>query len=71
MNEALAMYAFRVGDQVVVKRWPPSNVLEVVDTSDQALLTLQTPGGATLKVGRLQVTLVHRPADNQEENRNN
>lgn len=29
MNEPLAMHAFRVGDQVVVKGWPPSNVLEV------------------------------------------
>lgn len=52
------MYAFRVGDQVLIKGWPPSNVLEVIDTSDRALLILQTPSGATLKVGRLQVTLV-------------
>jgi len=58
MNDTLAMYAFRVGDQVLIKGWPPSNVLEVIDTSDRALLILQTPSGATLKVGRLQVTLV-------------
>jgi len=58
MNETLAMHAFRVGDQVLVKGWPPSDVLEVIDTSDRALLVLQTPAGATLKVGRLQCTLV-------------
>jgi len=58
MNETLAMYAFRAGDQVLVKGWPPSNVLEMIDASDRALLTLQTPSGATLKVGRLQCTLV-------------
>jgi len=62
MTDTLAMYAFRVGDSVIVKGWPPSNVLEVIDTSDRALLVLQTPAGTTLKVGRLQVTLVNRTA---------
>ena len=62
MSNPLDRYNFRMGDQVVVKGWPPSNVLEVIDVSDQALLTLQTPAGTTLKVGRLQVTLVNRTA---------
>jgi hypothetical protein len=58
MTDQLARYNFRVGDQVLVKGWPPSDVLEVIDTSDRALLILQTPSGTTLKVGRLQCTLV-------------
>ena len=62
MTDALTQYSFKVGYQVVVKGWPPSNVLEVIDTSDRALLVLQTPAGTTLKVGRLQVTLVNRTA---------
>ena len=53
MSNPLARYNFKPGDQVVVKGWSPGDVLEVVDTSDPALLTLHTPGGAQLKVGRL------------------
>lgn len=56
MTDTLARYNFRTGDQVLVTGWPTSTVLEVVDTSDSALLTLQTPNGATLRVGRLAVT---------------
>ena len=61
MTDTLARYNFRLGDQVVIKGWPPSPTLEVVDVNDRALLTLQAPGGALLRVGRLQVTLIDRP----------
>lgn len=43
------------GDQVLVESWPPSVVLKVVDAGDRALLTLETPNGAQLKVGRRSV----------------
>lgn len=62
MSDTLTRYGFRVGDQVVVKGWPPSSPLIVIDTSDRSLLVLETPSGATLKAGRLQITLVDRPS---------
>jgi len=58
MTDPLQRYGFRIGDQVRVRGWPPSTVFEVADTSDRALLTLRTPSGAVLRVGRLAVTRV-------------
>lgn len=55
MNDALQRFSFRTGNQVLVDGWPPSTVLKVVDTSDNALLTLRTPNGVTVRVGRLAV----------------
>jgi len=53
MTDPLAKHNFKVGDRVTVRGWPPSPVLTVIDTSDPSLLTLQTVGGAQLRVGRL------------------
>ena len=53
----LQQYNFKAGDQVVVRGWPPSAVMTVIDHSDRSLLILETPGGAQLKVGRLACAL--------------
>lgn len=66
MTDPTARYGFKIGDQVVIKGWPPSKVLEVVDVSDRALLTLQTPSGAQLKVGRLAVVLTNSGEDTDQ-----
>lgn len=58
MTDSTARYGFKIGDLVVVRGWPPSTAMEVIDTSDRALLTLQTPSGTMLKVGRLAVVLL-------------
>jgi hypothetical protein len=49
---ASAPHVFRVGDQCVIKGWPPVT-LEIIDTSDPAMLTLRGPTGQTMRVGRL------------------
>lgn len=54
----LNRYNFKPGDHVIVKGWPPSRQLEVVDTSDRSLLTLKASNGSTLKIGRLAVVKV-------------
>jgi hypothetical protein len=50
MSKAPAI--FRVGDQVRVLGWSPEHRFEVADTADRALLTLRTPAGDALRVGR-------------------
>ena len=52
----------RPGDIVFV-RGMPFKALEVVETSDQVLVTLGAENGATLKVGRLSVVKVERPPE--------
>lgn len=54
----LTQYSLKPGDHVIVKGWPPSRQLEVVDTSDRSLLTVKASNGSTLKVGRLAVVKV-------------
>lgn len=41
----------RPGDHITVAGWPPDH-LEVIDTSDRALLTVRAPTGRELKIGR-------------------
>lgn len=56
--------SIRPGERVYVQEMPVM-AQEVIDASDPALVTLQTPSGATLKVGRQTV----RPARDAKENR--
>ncbi len=58
MTGPTARYSFKVGDQVVVKGWPPTSPMTVTDTSDTALLTLELPSGCSVRVGRLACVLV-------------
>jgi hypothetical protein len=51
----LNLVNLKPGDQVLVKGWPASVVLKVVDISNRALMILRTPNGALLKIGRLAV----------------
>lgn len=51
----------RIGDAVRLAGGP-AVWLEVIDTSDPALLTLRAPAGQLLKAGRATVSEVHRPA---------
>ena len=44
----------RTGDHVYLENMPVM-ALEVIDTSDPALIVLRSPNGATLKAGRKTV----------------
>jgi len=58
MTDPTARYGFKIGDQVVVKGWPPSSPMTVTDTSDSSLLSLELPSGCSVRVGRLACVLV-------------
>jgi hypothetical protein len=42
---------FKPGDTVVLKGWPPQEMM-VTDNRNAALLTVRAPNGAALRVGR-------------------
>jgi hypothetical protein len=55
------MSKIRVGDRVYIQGMPVMP-LEVIDTSDPALIVLRAPNGATLKAGRKTVIRVETQA---------
>ena len=63
MTDSTARYGFKIGDQVVVKGWPPTSPMTVTDTSDRSLLTLELPSGCNVRVGRLACDLVQTDND--------
>lgn len=49
--------AIRVGDRILIAGWPP-HALEVIDTTDPALLVVIGPTGREFKVGRSTVAAI-------------
>lgn len=57
MAKRIESATIRIGDHVLIAGWPP-HALEVIDTTDPALLVVIGPTGRELKVGRLTVAVI-------------